>query len=206
MAEKAERLRTMYKIKKIFSGIITIAICASMTCVLSGCNLKDVTIYETPHDCGELTVSSIEDMFFEENSSPEKIARKIPDFCICKGYYDVVEEETIEEDYTAFIPQMSINETDFNCEVELHFNADKEFKGWRAEGELQFFSDECEEEWKLWYDILEDTFGEPRSYYEDDKYCSWNIGENIIRLKLYALTSDYLNMYRPVIEYRFDLY
>lgn len=37
MAEKAERLRVMYKIKKIFAGIITIAICASMACILSGC-------------------------------------------------------------------------------------------------------------------------------------------------------------------------
>lgn len=37
MAEKAERLRIMYKIKKISAGIITIAICASMACILSGC-------------------------------------------------------------------------------------------------------------------------------------------------------------------------
>lgn len=176
------------KCKRVLSGLILSAICVSMTGALSGCGEKEVTVYKTDHDSGEWEISSMEELLLEENITPEKIAGKINDFCIYEGYYDNNKEKTIEEDYTARVP-VSIDGNDSHFVIKLRFNADKEFQEWVNDDGYDLIGSmsdlegsSCQKNWDKWYNVLEDTFGEPAD--TSNGKCRWEIEEKRIWLSV----------------------
>ena len=166
--------------KRVYSGVVAAGLCLSMMGSFTGCG--EVKVYKTMHEFSDLNISSsaIKKLLFEDKCSPEKIGRKISDFCIYEDDYE------FENGYKA-VGDIHItvnNEYIVNGVMNIYFNADKEFEKW----ELKNFSfDEIEESDKSLfrkpYDFLKDEFGEPTSEstsYGDNFTYEWEIDEHHI--------------------------
>lgn len=176
--------------KRVYSGVVAAGLCLSMMGSFTGCG--EVKVYKTMHEFSDLNISSfaIKKLFFEDKCSPEKIGRKISDFCI----YEY--EDEYENGYKA-IGDIHItinNEYIVNGVMNIYFNADKEFEYW----DLKNFSfDEIEESDKSLfrkpYDFLMDEFGEPTSEstsYGDNLDYSWETDE-------YRIIYQYCEIFYP---------
>lgn len=167
--------------KRVYSGVVAAGLCLSMMGSFTGCG--EVKVYKTMHEFSDLNISSsaIKKLFFEDKCSPEKIGRKISDFCL---YEDGDEYEAIGDIHITVN-----NEYIVNSVMNIYFNADKEFEYW----ELKNFSyDEIEESDKSLfrspYDFLKDEFGEPTSEstsYGDNLLYRWETDEYHIMYEYY---------------------
>ena len=88
------------------------ALITSVIFLFTGCG--SVKQYNTQHDSGTYEISNFSDILFEGKSSPETVAKKIPDFCIYG--------KEGEEFKAKFI--LKWNDMDIHCNMD--FNADKE--------------------------------------------------------------------------------
>ena len=114
--------------KRVYSGVVAAGLCLAMMGSFTGCG--EVKVYKTMHEFSDLNISSsaIKKLFFEDKCSPEKIGRKISDFCIYE----------YEDEYRA-IGDIHVTVNDeyiVNSVMSIYFNADKEFEYW----ELKNFS------------------------------------------------------------------
>ena len=203
MAEKAERLMFMYnnKVKSIIASTVSAAICISMTSVLSGCGQKEVTVYKSFHASGECTISSIKDLLFVRGTSPEEIAKTIPDLCLYEGYKDIDydEGEEIEEDYSAKV-RLNIEGNENIFDICLHFNADKEFIGWADYEERVFGQEAIDERYQKWYQLFYNSFGTPNT---TDYYAEWGFydEEDYKYIELKVEINDSLFPLHASVEY-----
>ena len=176
--------------KRVYSGVVAAALCLSMMGSFTGCG--EVKSYKTEHEFSDLNISSsaIKKLFFEDKCSPEKISRKIPDFCIYDDGYGDYEA-------TGNVHITANNEYIANFKMTIHFNADKEFQYWLLDG-LSF--DEIEEPdkrvFRSPYYLLKDEFGEPEDggafsgTWEIDGYVLSSLGGDITYQKSYEDEDD----------------
>lgn len=161
--------------KRVYSGVVAAGLCLAMMGSFTGCG--EVKAYKTEHEFSDLNISSIKKLFFEDKCSPEKIGRKIPDFCLY--------EDGDEYEATGNVHIKVNNEYIANFKMTIYFNADKEFECWHLK---DFSFDEIQEDklfYKNTYYFLKDELGEPID--DDDKWGSW---DDIWEVDGYILESE----------------
>ena len=164
------------KIKNvIFTGILT-----SIIFINAGCELKkpEIKIWETKHECGTWEVDSIYEMLLENKITIEEVAEKIPDFC-CYINSDKSSFFGNYPEYSASVP-VSIAGFDYDLDIDILFNADKEFIGWRSSLTDIYYSNNIDDFINNWNCVIVDSLG-PGEFIESDRLV-WKVGDNFLFL------------------------